>query len=135
MSALEAIVSSLLTEIDRVIDRKLDEKLPELLSARDSTRNTARQPEELVDALAVARFLGRDISTSRRAQLAKQHVYDLARRRVIPSIRITPKRLRFDLEHVREVVTHRRSKLDCYGSGKKRIRVNYGNEQIEATAD
>lgn len=56
---------------------------------------------ELVDAAEVARLLGEDVSTVRARKRAAQKVYDLARRGLIPCVRVSPRRVRFDPAAVR----------------------------------
>ena len=56
---------------------------------------------ELVDVTEVAKLLGEDVSTDRARRRAAQKVYDLARRGLIPSVRVSPRRLRFDLAAVK----------------------------------
>ncbi|MET0649196.1 MAG: hypothetical protein ABW208_21515 [Pyrinomonadaceae bacterium] len=56
---------------------------------------------ELVDVTEVARLLGEDVSTERARRRAAQKVYDLARRKLIPSVRVSPRRVRFDLAAVK----------------------------------
>lgn len=114
MSAeLEKIVGALLTEIGNIVDRKVEEKLPEFIRAlglRDSQtgmKSDASLPEEndhLVDAMEVARLLGCDLSSPRAINRAKKHVYNLARRELIPSVRISPKCVRFDLAKIKQVI-------------------------------
>ena len=56
---------------------------------------------ELVDVTEVARLLGEDVSSDKARRRAAQKVYDLARRNLIPSVRVSPRRVRFDLAAVR----------------------------------
>jgi hypothetical protein len=51
---------------------------------------------ELVDAAEIARLMGEDLSTERKKKAACQRVYDLARKGLIPSVRVSPRRVRFD---------------------------------------
>ena len=51
---------------------------------------------ELVDAVEVARLMGEDLSTEQARKAARQRVYDLARRNLIPSVRLSSRRVRFD---------------------------------------
>lgn len=62
---------------------------------------------ELVDAAEVARLLGEDLSTEKARRRAVQKVYDLARRELIPSVRVSPRRVRFDLPAVRRALAAR----------------------------
>lgn len=56
---------------------------------------------QLVDALEVAKLMGQDLSTKKKRRAAAQKVYDLARRGLIPSVRVSPRRVRFDLAAVK----------------------------------
>lgn len=56
---------------------------------------------ELIDAVKVAEIIGEDISTERARKRASQKVYDMARRGIIPSVRLSARRIRFDLVAVR----------------------------------
>ena len=59
---------------------------------------------ELLGVTEVARLLGEDVSTDRARRRAAQKVYDLARRNLIPSVRASPRRVRFDLSAVRRAL-------------------------------
>ena len=63
---------------------------------RPACDDSPPQASELVDAVEVARLLGEDVSTEGARRRAAQKVYDLARRGLIPSVRLSPRRLRFD---------------------------------------
>jgi hypothetical protein len=56
---------------------------------------------ELVDAVEIAKLLKEDTSTEQRKRAALQKVYDLARRNLIPSVRVSPRRIKFDLPAVK----------------------------------
>ena len=60
--------------------------------------------ETLVDALEVAGIYGFDTSTDKARRAAKQKVYDLARRQLIPCVRVSPRRVRFDPAAVRKTL-------------------------------
>jgi hypothetical protein len=84
----------------------------ELEPLRDVLLRPAGEPSpppvtELVDVTEVARLLGEDVSTDRARRLAAQKVYDLARRNLIPSVRVSPRRVRFDLPAVRRALAAR----------------------------
>lgn len=57
---------------------------------------------ELVDAVEIARLLGEDTSTEWTRRAAAQKVYDLARRKLIPSVRVSPRRIRFNPQAVKK---------------------------------
>jgi hypothetical protein len=68
---------------------------------------------ELVGVTEVARLLGEDVSTDRARRRAAQKVYELARRNLIPSVRVSPRRLRFDLAAVRRSLAERAPENAC----------------------
>lgn len=57
--------------------------------------------ESLVGALEIAEICGFDTSTDKARRAARQRVYDLARQGHIPSVRVSPRRVRFDPAAVR----------------------------------
>lgn len=65
---------------------------------------TAPDMPELVDAPEVARLMGEDLSTPRKRRAAVQKVYNLARQNLIPSVRLSPRRVRFDPEAVKRCI-------------------------------
>ena len=79
----------------------------------------ASQPSvsELVDVTEVARLLGEDVSTERARRRAAQKVYDLARRGLIPSVRVSPRRVRFDLAAVKRSLAGRSPENACHAAG------------------
>ena len=103
MTPIENIVTNLLTEIDRIVDQKVEEKLPEMIRAL-GIHEASPEPNDLIDAVEVAKMLGRDVSTPENISRAKQHVYNLARRKLIPSIRLSPRCLRFNRAEVKKVI-------------------------------
>ncbi len=64
---------------------------------------------ELVDVTEVARLLGEDVSSDKARRRAAQKVYDLARRGLIPSVRVSPRRVCFDLIAVKRSLAERAS--------------------------
>ena len=108
---IEEIVRTLLRrldlEIDAMVDRKVEEKLPEIIRALGLKE--ARPPESLdesnfVDAIEIAKMLGRDVSTPEAVRAARKHVYNLANLKRIPSVRPTPRRMVFDPVAVRKAL-------------------------------
>jgi hypothetical protein len=63
-----------------------------------------QEVSELVDVSEVARLIGFDLSTEKKRRAAAQKVYDLARRQLIPSVRVSPRRVRFDLPAVKRAL-------------------------------
>ena len=100
MSDLEITIRKI---IDEEVERKLEEKLPEIIRAL-GIREAEPEPEGYVDALAVARLLGRDLSSPEKIRKAKKHVYHLAAQNLIPSVRITERNIKFDLAKVKEAL-------------------------------
>ena len=100
MSALEKIVRDLLTEIDSIVDRKVEEKLPEMIRAL-GLHEAQPETEDLVGAFEIAKLLGRDVSSPENIRRAKKHVYNLARKKLIPSVRVSPRCVKFDLAKVK----------------------------------
>lgn len=103
MTAIENIVTNLLTEIDRIVDQKVEEKLPEMIRAL-GIREANPEEEDLIDAVEVAKMLGRDVSTKHNILCARKHVYNLAQQKLIPSVRLSQRCLRFDRSAIRKVI-------------------------------
>lgn len=102
---LSRMVETLLAEIEAIVDRKVEEKLPEMIRALGIAEAVPDDEyTELVSAVEVAKLLGRDVSTPENVLRAKQHVYNLARQNLIPSVRVSPRCLRFDLDKVKQVL-------------------------------
>jgi NAD(P)-dependent dehydrogenase (short-subunit alcohol dehydrogenase family) len=97
------IVETLLAEIDAIVDRKVEEKLPEMVRAL-GLREAEAETEKLSDALDVAKLLGCDVSSPEKVRAAKKRVYNLAGKDLIPSVRISPRCVKFDLAKVRKVI-------------------------------
>lgn len=109
MTPIENILASLVTEIDKLVDQKVEEKLeqriPEMFRAVGIRKaDTVEPDEQLIDALEVARRLGFNVSTETAILLSKQRVYTLARQRLIPSIRLSPRRIRFSPAAIERVI-------------------------------
>lgn len=84
--------------IDDTVERKL-EPFRELI-----LNGITPQPQvgPLVDALAVAELMGYDLSTPKSKDAAKQKIYHQVRTGVLPSVRISKRRIKFDLEKVKQ---------------------------------
>jgi hypothetical protein len=69
-----------------------------------------------VDAIEIAKILGRDVSTPEAVHAARKHVYDLANLKRIPSIRPTPRRMVFDPVAVRKALKNfQQDQFVCFG--------------------
>ena len=95
-----------LEETIRKIAREEAAKIVESQVADAMRRMNIRpvQQEKLVDAAEIAKLLGEDVSTKDKLRKATVKVYDLASRNLIPSVRLSPKRIRFYPSKVREVL-------------------------------
>lgn len=95
-----------LEETIRKIAREEAAKLVETQVADAMRRISIRpvQQEKLVDAAAIAELIGEDVSTKEKLRKATAKVYDLASRNLIPSVRLSTKRIRFYPSKVEEVL-------------------------------
>lgn len=84
--------------IEHTVDRKLEPYRELLLDGI----MPGPQVGPLVDALAVAELIGCDLSTPKNKKAAKQKVYNLVRTGAVPYVRISKRRIKFDLEKVKE---------------------------------
>jgi hypothetical protein len=96
-------------QVRQEVDRALEEKLPEIIRAL-GIREAEPAHDGYVDALEVARFLGKDLSTPKNIVKAKKHVYHLAAQKLIPSVRLSERNIRFDLVKVKEALAARESR-------------------------
>jgi hypothetical protein len=105
MTPIETIVTNLLAEIDRLVDKKVEEKLPEIIRAL-TVRAAPEASDEsgFVDAIEIAKMLGRDVSTPKAISAARKHVYNLANIGRIPCMRPSPRRMVFDPVAVRKAL-------------------------------
>lgn len=105
MSELEDAIQKI---VNQEVERALEEKLPEIIRALGISE--VEPPSDgYVGALEVAKFLGRDLSSPKNIRKAKQHVYNLAARKLIPSIRISERNIKFDLAKVKEFLATKES--------------------------
>lgn len=103
MTPIETIVANLMTEIDRIVDQKVETKLPEMIRAL-GIHEANPEEEDLIDAVEVAKMLGRDVSTKHSILCARKHVYNLAQQKLIPAVRLSPRRLMFSRVAIRKVI-------------------------------
>lgn len=82
----------------RLVRETVAEELEPLrdLLLRPAGEDEPPDVEQLVEAAEVARLLGYDLSTDGARRRSTQKVYDLARRGLLPSVRVSPRRVRFD---------------------------------------
>lgn len=86
----------------QIIDDTVERKLEPFRELFLNGMTPGPQVGPLVDALAVAELMGYDLSTPKKMDAARQKVYYLASRGDIPSVRISKRRIRFDLEKVKQ---------------------------------
>lgn len=86
----------------RIIDDTVERKLEPFRELLLKGITPGPQVGPLVDALAVAELIGCDVSTPKTKKAAKQKVYNLARTKAIPSVQISKRRVKFDLEKVKQ---------------------------------
>jgi len=86
----------------RIIDDTVERKLEPFRELFLNGMTPGPQVNQLVDALAVAELMGYDLSTPKKKDAAKQKVYYLAHRGNIPFVQISKRRIKFDLEKVKE---------------------------------
>lgn len=89
--------------VDQRVEKALEEKLPEIIRAL-GIKEAEPETDGLVGAEEVAKLLGRDLSTRKNIEKARRHVYDLARQKRIPSVRLSERNVRFDLAKVKEAL-------------------------------
>lgn len=100
MSELEGLIRKLAAE---EAERIVSEMLPEYIRAV-GIKDVAEENPELVDAEEVARILGYDVSTPDNIRKSTKKVYTLASQNLIPSVRLSSRRVRFDPVKVKEVM-------------------------------
>lgn len=88
--------------IEAIAREVFEQMMPEMIRAL-GLREAEPETEELSDALEVAKLLGRDVSSPEKVRAAKKHVYNLARKNLIPSVRVSERCVRFDLTQVKKV--------------------------------
>jgi hypothetical protein len=100
-----------MSELDSAIQKVVDERVQKLEADlrsefaemfRAVMGDAPRQSDGFVDALEVAKLLGRDLSSKEKVRKAKKYVYNLAAQNLIPSIRLSERSLVFDPIKVRE---------------------------------
>lgn len=97
--------------IDEIIDRKIRERVDAALDERFAALRplfvkeaVADMPDEYGDALDVARLMGLKAETEAEKKSARNKVYYLAGIKAIPCVRISPKKMRFPLGRIKEIL-------------------------------
>lgn len=100
MSELESAIEKIVNER---VEAALEEKLPLIIRAL-GIKEAEPEQSQYVDALDVAKLLGKDLSSPEKVRKAKKHVYNLAAQKIIPSIRLSERNIKFDLAKVKEAL-------------------------------
>jgi hypothetical protein len=87
--------------LEQVVDDKIEPLRSVLLKEIELEGPAVGQ---LVNALAIAELMGFDLSSEEQKKTAQQKVYYLARTKAIPSVRISQRRVRFDLHKVKQTI-------------------------------
>lgn len=98
-----------MSELEETIRKIAREEATKIVESQvaDMVRRMNIRPveqEKLVDAVAIAELMGEDVSTKEARRKAAVKVYDLASRDLIPSVRLSPKRVRFYVSKVSKVL-------------------------------
>jgi hypothetical protein len=101
----EKLTAELAGIIQKLVDHAVDERIEPIraLLIKDASPEET-QVGPMGDADAVAELLGLDLSSDEKRKAARQRVYYLARIKAIPSTRISPRRLMFDLDKVKRAI-------------------------------
>jgi|ERR1044072_9430200 hypothetical protein len=103
---IHELVGELLKELDRHVEEIVDGRIGLLREQLLARSGSPAVPHigEVGDALDVARLLGLDLSTEPARKSARNRVYYLASIGSIPSIRLSKKRIQFDLDKVKQII-------------------------------
>jgi len=99
MSELEEAIQKI---VDERVKRAIEEEVPDII--RRLTIKSADDVEDLVDATEAARMLGYDLSNEIEIKKSRKKVYDLVTRRLLPAVRLSPHRIRFNPAEVRQLI-------------------------------
>ena len=102
--SIERLTEALLMVVQAAVERRVEEMFPALAEPVDASNEPSSGG--LVDALEIAKLLGRDISSSEKVRAAKLYVYNLARQNLIPCVRISPRRIMFNPADIRRVIAN-----------------------------
>ncbi len=100
MSDIELLLRKIVAE---EVDQAIRARLPEYIRAI-GIKDVDEDDPELVGAEEVASLLGYDVSTPKNIRKSTKRVYTLASRNLIPSVRVSPRCVRFNLAKVKEVL-------------------------------
>jgi hypothetical protein len=99
---IDKFFDDLKEKFKRMIDDAVERKLEPFRELLLNEITPEPQVGPLVDALAVAELMGYDLSTPKNKKAAKQAIYHQVRTGAIPYVRISERRLKFDLEKVKQ---------------------------------
>ena len=87
----------------KLIDARVEEKFEPLRAALiHGIEPEAVHVGHMVEAEAIAELIGYDLSTLEKKKKAIQKVYYLARTKAIPSVRLSRRRIIFDIDKVKQ---------------------------------
>jgi hypothetical protein len=96
--SIEAEIEKL---IDGRVEKAIEERMPSIIRAA-RIRQAESEFENYIDAQAVAKLLGYDLSSEENIRKAKKRVYNLAAHKHIPSIKLSERNIVFDPVKIRE---------------------------------
>jgi hypothetical protein len=99
---IDKFFDSLKEWFKQFVDERIDKKLEPMRELLLDEITPESQVGPLVDALAVAEFMGCDLSTPKSKKAARQMIYHLVRKGEIPYVRVSKRRLKFDLGKVQQ---------------------------------
>ena len=104
MTEIDKIFDDIKDKFKKLIEHTVEEKIEPIRAL--VLKEVTPEPEvgQLVDATAVAELLGFNLSTPKNKRSARHRVYYLARTNAIPSIRLSPRRIKFDFEQVKQAL-------------------------------
>ena len=106
-----SLEEALQNEIRKEVNRQIEEKLPEIIRALGIKEAEPEAPTSVyIDAVEVARLLGRDLSSPENIRKAKKHVYHLAAQNLIPCVRLSERNIKFERAKVLQAIQAKENK-------------------------
>jgi|ERR1700730_1654064 len=104
--SIERLTEALLMVVQAAVERRVEEMFPISTVAEPVEASNEPSSGGLVDALEIAKLLGRDVSSREKVRAARLYVYNLARQNLIPCVRISPRRIMFNPADIRRVIAN-----------------------------
>ena len=102
--SIDRLTEALLMVVQAAVERRVEEMFPTVAEPVEASNEPSSGG--LVDALEIAKLLGRDVSSKVKVRAAKLYVYNLARQNLIPCVRISPRRIMFNPADIRRVIAN-----------------------------